>query len=78
MNWDEECKKIDMEEEIMILRRLLWLNHGHKWPYGDDGEMQCGECAITFGFFDWKRTPVKEIEKRISKYNLRVMCLSEE
>lgn len=48
-----------------ILRRLLWLNHGHTGMYGDDGEMQCPQCFKEYGFFDWKRTPAHEIVERI-------------
>jgi len=33
------------DNEIM-LRRELWASHGHAGIYGDDGEMQCGECGI--------------------------------
>lgn len=39
------------------LRRFLWLNHGHTGMYGDDGEMQCGEC-VPFGAWDYKREPL--------------------
>lgn len=58
-------------EENHILRRMLWLNHGHKGMYGDDGEMQCGECMSEYGFWDWKRTSIKEIESKIAKVNLK-------
>jgi hypothetical protein len=42
------------------LRQLLWLNHGCISLYGDDGEMQCGQCGI-----DFKRDPVDLIERRL-------------
>lgn len=60
-----------LAKEILTLRKLLWLNHGHKGMYGDDGEMQCGECMQEFGFWDWKRTPINEIESKIQIGNLR-------
>ena len=46
-----------LEKENKILRRLLFLNHGHAHLYTDDGEMQCEECIAEYGFYDWKRTP---------------------
>jgi hypothetical protein len=61
------------EEDVKILRELLWLNHGHTGLYGDDGEMQCAECMEEYGFLDWKRTPVKEIRDRIYAANMRKM-----
>ena len=57
--------------EAMILRRLLWLNHGHKGIYGDDGEMQCQECFREYGFWDWKITPALEIESKMMEANIR-------
>lgn len=43
--------------ENLKLRELLWLGHGCQGLYGDDGEMQCGECRI-----DFLRQPAHEIE----------------
>ena len=54
------------EEDAIIFRELLWMNHGHTGMYGDDGEMQCAECFRQFGFFDWKRIPIKEIQEKIT------------
>ena len=34
------CRCPGIKDENIILRRLLWLNHGHTGQYGDDGEMQ--------------------------------------
>jgi hypothetical protein len=47
-----------MKEENKILRKLLWLNHGHMELYGDDGEMQCSRCML-----DFKRDSISKIEK---------------
>ena len=55
----EEIERL--EEENHVMRAWMWLNHGHKGMYGDDGEMQCGMCHEQYGFWDWKRTPLKEI-----------------
>lgn len=38
------------------LRRTLWLNHGCVALYGDDGEMQCGDCLT-----DFKREALSEL-----------------
>lgn len=59
-----------LAEEVLKLRSILWLNHGHKGMYGDDGEMQCGECASEYGFWDWKRTDIDEIQSKILKANM--------
>ena len=32
----------------METRLLLWGGHGHLGIYGDDGEMQCGECRADY------------------------------
>ena len=56
-----EVKRLSfMNNDELILRNLLWLNHGHfDCLYGDDGEMQCNKCRI-----DFKRDSVKDIKKR--------------
>lgn len=46
------------ERDSVILRRLLWLRHGHHGIYGDDGEMQCATCTL-----DFKREPADIIER---------------
>ncbi|GAF78963.1 unnamed protein product, partial [marine sediment metagenome] len=54
--WNEQMKR---EIEIK-LRRYLWLSHGHRGIYGDDGEMQCSECA-PFGVIDYKRDDLEKV-----------------
>jgi hypothetical protein len=44
------------------LRKIMWLTHGHYGIYGDDGEMQCGEC-IPFGCYDYKNAPLADVRK---------------
>lgn len=46
---DAECAERD-------LRHRLWIGHGHKRGYGDDGEMQCPECPP--GAWDYRRAPL--------------------
>lgn len=46
-------------DENAVLRKLLWLNHGHQELYADDGEMQCPHCLL-----DFKRDPIERIQKR--------------
>jgi predicted aminopeptidase len=50
-------------------RRLLFLRHGCVGLYGDDGEMQCGACAL-----DFKRMPVADIEDRWKQINMRKLA----
>lgn len=69
---------VAMANEILTLRRMLWLRHGHTGMYGDDGEMQCGECAHEYGFWDWKRTPIDEIESKILAANLKKLANAKE
>ena len=59
-----------MTTDELILRRLLWLHHGHQGLYGDDGEMQCSEC----GGLDFKRHPVSLIEKRFDDIAFQKMA----
>lgn len=40
--------KSNLPKNELILRRLLWANHGHMGLYGDDGELQCQECPVDF------------------------------
>jgi hypothetical protein len=47
-------------EVAQELRHYLWLGHGHRGMYGDDGEMQCIECA-RFGLSDYKRKPLADV-----------------
>jgi hypothetical protein len=54
----------------MELRRLMWLGHGHFLMYGDDGEMQCGECA-KYGMYDYKREPMDKIRR-----TYQIACLA--
>ena len=63
-----------LAKEILTLRSMLWLNHGHKGMYGDDGEMQCGECTMEYGFWDWKRTDISEIQSKIQAANLKKLA----
>ena len=61
-----EVKKLSfMNNDELILRNLLWLNHGHvDCLYGDDGEMQCNKCLI-----DFKRDAPEQILKRFQEIN---------
>lgn len=53
----------DLDADNVRLRKLLWMRHGCgiNALYGDDGEMQCGQCQL-----DFKRLPVADIEERFS------------
>ncbi len=55
---------MNINEENMALRKLLWLNHGCGFGalYGDDGEMQCHQCML-----DFKRSSVEIIDHRIEE-----------
>lgn len=55
------------KEDEGILRQLLWLNHGCgiNALYGDDGEMQCGDCG-----FDFVRMSASELEAAFIKRGL--------
>jgi hypothetical protein len=50
-------------DENSKLRKLLWLNHGCKWPdlYGDDGNWQCLKH-----FIDFKKDSADIIERKLS------------
>ena len=64
-------KRMIMEE--MILRELLWLNHGcnpdHR--HGDDGEMRCSACGVNF-----KKDPANLIKRKLMER--RGECFSTE
>lgn len=48
----------------LAYRKLLWLSHFHPIAqlYGDDGEMQCVNCA-KYGVTDYLRQPLAECER---------------
>lgn len=50
-----------LKREVLALRMALWLNHGHRGIYGDDGEMQCSECYVKYGMGDYKRDTVERV-----------------
>lgn len=58
--------RVDVVADELVLRRLLWLNHGHSMLYGDDGEMQCGRCLL-----DFKRDTVERIECKMTQAKRR-------
>lgn len=47
-----------------LLREYLWLSHGHGGVYGDDGEMQCGQCRPVW---DYKRAPLGDVIRAASE-----------
>jgi len=47
-----------LQTELKQVREFLWLNHGHDGIYGDDGEMQCGQCMP---HWDYKREDIQPL-----------------
>lgn len=71
-DWDELCSccmlmpSPEQQRCIEIERKYrihLWLSHGHKGMYGDDGEMQCYSCAKDGNSGDYLRCPLDEAER---------------
>jgi len=56
------ARKEISESSEDALRRYLWASHGHRGLYGDNGEMQCGECC-KFGALDYKKDPIDDVIK---------------
>jgi hypothetical protein len=54
-----------MNDENELLRHLLWIRHGCSALYGDDGEMQCGNCLI-----DFKRMSAADIQARFTQIGM--------
>ncbi len=56
------------QEQEMILREMVWLNHGCSSGalYGDDGEMQCNKCMI-----DFKRMAPSQIMEIRTQINIK-------
>lgn len=56
--------------EEALWRKLLWLRHHATTAglYGDDGEMQCGQCMI-----DFKRNAPSQIEARFWQINKPIL-----
>jgi len=68
---------VALAREIFELRRMLWSSHGHTGMYGDDGELQCGECLHEYGFWDWRRTSIAEIGLKIQEAQLKKLAKSD-
>jgi hypothetical protein len=41
------------------MREWLWINHGCRYLYVDDGEKQCNRCLIDFKRDDWTQIAKK-------------------
>lgn len=56
---EEKSTIEELKAENKLLRKLLWFRHGCDIAalYGDDGEMQCGQCGM-----DFKRLSATKIE----------------
>lgn len=56
------------------LRREWWNNHGCllSSSYGDDGEMQCGQCTT-----DFRRMPFDQLEERVGTLRRKAAALAE-
>ena len=59
----QQEQALDAETE-QRLREYLWLSHGHRGVYGDDDEMQCGECAP---MWDYRRSPLTDVIRQAIK-----------
>lgn len=68
-----ECLEIvnDQRGWERDVRAYLWLSHGHQGMYGDDGEMQCVECA-PYGVMDYKRQPLADVVRAASQARIDV------
>ena len=55
------CRAERTETALRELRELIWLFHGHRALYGDDGEMQCSEQRGC----DFKRATLDEIRDHL-------------
>jgi hypothetical protein len=61
-------------DEMSKVRQLLWIRHGHKSLYGDDGEMQCAACMPNF---DYKRGDILTVvSQALDVLNGEVFALS--
>ena len=62
---DSELLELTRTENFQ-LRRLLFAAHNDGTAYGDDGEMQCTDCAA-WGIVDYKRAPLGEVIQTASR-----------
>ena len=53
-----------------VERKWMWQSHGHDGIYGDDGEMQCGECHV-----DYKREPIEVVTAAYQKARMDIPAL---
>ena len=59
--------RADMSFIERELRMRLWMGHGHSGLYGDDGEMQCGQCVP---LWDYRRTPIEQLVEHVNRLAL--------
>lgn len=59
-----EARVALLEQQERGFRELLWLRHGCTIAalYGDDGEMQCGQCLL-----DFKRDSFERVSERFTQ-----------
>ena len=60
-----------LTDDIKGVREVLWVNHGHNGLYGDDGEMQCGLCAVNSypeKIWDYKRSDIVSLTKKLWEF----------
>jgi hypothetical protein len=70
MTWDMRVIDNTVDEAtIKRLREFLCFSHGHVGQYGDDGELQCGQCA-GFGAWDYRRAPLAILLDTIAAVNI--------
>lgn len=56
---DVLIERVEIAEGLLAqIRFKIWRGHGHVGIYGDDGEMQCGQCSPNW---DYKRAPLMEL-----------------
>lgn len=68
--WKDKPHRLvyDLVEEVVALRRLLWIRHDNHFGalYGDDGEMQCGACGL-----DFKLMSAKDLSDFWTAHNIK-------
>ena len=53
-----------------VLRKELWMNHGHDGLYGDDGQMQCNQCPL----WDYQNTDVDALVRQVAAVRLAALA----
>jgi hypothetical protein len=78
---DAQQAEIDrLKAEVLTIRKLLWVGHGHRGLYGDDGELQCAQCSPAYDYKNGRledvvRQAISVLTEQVAKWQRAVEAM---